>query len=53
VATTVKLNLVSRGRLDEGELCQRRDKMDKHRDKKGVWAVRYSGFMDNVIDVGK
>jgi hypothetical protein len=24
--------------------------MDKHRDQKGVWAVRYSGFMDNVID---
>jgi hypothetical protein len=34
VATTVKSNLVSGGQLDDGKLCQRRDKMDKHRDKK-------------------
>jgi hypothetical protein len=26
VAATVKLNLASGGRLDEGELCQRREK---------------------------
>jgi hypothetical protein len=34
VAATVKLNLVSGGQLDDGKLCQRRDKMDKHRDQK-------------------
>jgi hypothetical protein len=53
VAAIVKLNLVSTGRLDEGEVCQRHDKMDKQRDKKGVCTVRYLGFMDNVIDERK
>jgi hypothetical protein len=40
VAATVKLNLVSGGHLDEGKLCQRHDKMDKHRDQKGLWTCK-------------
>jgi hypothetical protein len=40
VEATKKLNLVSRGHLDEGKLCQRHEKMDKRRDKKGLWTFK-------------
>jgi hypothetical protein len=49
----MKLNLVSGGQLDGGKFNQRRDKMDKHRDQKGVLTVRYSRFMDNVSEERK
>jgi hypothetical protein len=40
VTATMKLNLVLGAHLDEGKLYQRHEKMDKHRDLKGLWTCK-------------